>query len=121
MSRTFLPAFAALVVACGSSESTSSDAGDAGDAAMTGDSANDTPVCNYPPTNNDPRCPASYSYSYGGQACPQVGLTCAYPGAGDGMSNGCFATAMLFCHGDGGVTDLDGGGDAGSGTWTGAQ
>ncbi len=69
----------------------------------------------------DPRCPAMYSFSYFGMPCPAVGLSCAYPGAGDGTANGCFATAMMWCHGEGGVGDLDGGADAGPGTWTVAQ
>ncbi len=97
---------------------------DGGDAAATSDAladALDAPLCSYPPENNDPRCPPSYSYSYGGQPCPAIGLTCAYPGAGDGTTDGCFATAMMFCHGDGGPGDLDGGVEAGAGTWTVAQ
>jgi hypothetical protein len=53
--------------------------------------------------NNPDGCPASYSYSYGGKDCPQVGLECWYPGAGDVESNGCFATALLACR-DGGGT-----------------
>ena len=72
--------------------------------------------CTYPTVDNDPRCPGHYSYSYGGQPCPQIGLTCSYPGAGDGTSNGCFATAMLFCRGDAGAGDA-----GGPGTWTAAQ
>ncbi len=70
----------------------------------------DSPACSYPPANNDPACPASYSYSFYQEACSPIGLTCAYPGAGDGLANGCFATAMMWCNGD-----------AGTGTWTVAQ
>jgi hypothetical protein len=78
--------------------------------------------CSYPSANNDPRCPPSYSHAYQGESCSPVGLTCSYPGAGDGTSNGCFATAMMLCHGDGGIGDLgDSGADAGSGSWTTAQ
>jgi hypothetical protein len=78
--------------------------------------------CNYPPSHNDPRCPSVYAWAYAGQSCPAKGLTCAYPGVGDEESNGCFATAMLWCYGNGGVGDLgDGGSDSGPGTWTAAQ
>jgi hypothetical protein len=73
-------------------------------------SCNDAPACAYPAANNDPQCPASYSYSSYQQPCSPVGLTCAYPGQGDGLANGCYATAMMWCKGDGGT-----------GTWTVAQ
>ena len=67
-------------------------------------------TCSYPPANNDPLCPSTYSYSSYMKPCSPVGLTCAYPGMGDGLANGCFATAMMWCVGD-----------AGTGTWTVAQ
>ena len=71
--------------------------------------ADTSTTCSYPPANNDPQCPSAYSYSYYQQPCSPVGLSCAYPGAGDEV-NGCFATAMMWCYGD-----------AGTGTWTVAQ
>lgn len=70
---------------------------------------NDATACSYPPVNNDPQCPQTYSSSYEAQPCAHVGLACAYPGAGDEV-NGCYATAMMWCNGDGGT-----------GTWTVAQ
>jgi hypothetical protein len=87
------------------------------------DGTSDAPVvCDYPPYANDPACPAQYAYTFGGKPCSPIGLQCAYPGAGDGESNGCFSTAMLWCRGDAGVTvDAGDAGDAGSGTWTAAQ
>lgn len=78
--------------------------------APPGPICSDAPACSYPPANNDPQCPASYSYTSYQQPCSPVGLTCAYPGQGDGLANGCFATAMMWCKGDGGT-----------GTWTVAQ
>src|SRR5262249_49694304 len=84
--------------------------------------ASDGSQCSYPPVNNDPLCPRSFSHTYQGQVCPRVGITCSYPGAGDGEGKGCFVTAMRWCYGDGGIGDLgDGGTDAGSGFWTTAQ
>jgi hypothetical protein len=71
-----------------------------------------------PPVVNDPRCPASYSMSYFMTACSPIGLTCGYPGAGDPSSNGCPSTAMMWCRGDGGADDPDGGG---TGVWVVAQ
>lgn len=68
---------------------------------------------------NDPHCPSMYSFTKNGQPCSPVGLTCAYPGVGDQLSDGCFATAMLWCRGDAGTGDS--GSDAGSGSWTAAQ
>jgi hypothetical protein len=71
------------------------------------------PACSYPPANNDPGCPATYSFSLYQQPCPAIGLACAYPGRGDEMPDGCFATAMAWCKGDGGAGT--------PGTWTVAQ
>lgn len=83
------------------------------DGGGDGGYAND--ACSYPPVANDPACPATYSYSYGGKPCSPIGLNCAYPGAGDGESNGCYATAELWCRGDAGAGG--GGADGGTGTW----
>lgn len=89
-------------------------------------------TCAPPPADNDPACPATYSFTYQGRPCSSVGLTCAYPGAGDGLSDGTYATAMMWCRGpvvdprDGGpdasadAGDADAGGDE-PGTWTVAQ
>jgi len=67
--------------------------------------------CGTPSANNDPQCPKVFSEICTSltQACSQPGLTCAYPGAGDGPdSHGCFATAMAWCRvppgADGGAT-----------------
>jgi len=73
-------------------------------------------VCSYPPVNNDPRCPASYSFTYAQSTCAPIGLTCAYPGQGDGTNDGCYATAMMWCRGDAGDADA-----GGVGTWVLAQ
>jgi hypothetical protein len=78
-----------------------------------GGEAPDAPTCTYPPVRNDPLCPATYTSSEYGQSCPSVGLTCTYPGAGDPTSDGCSATAMMWCRGDGGAGT--------PGTWTVAQ
>lgn len=51
-------------------------------------------------------------------ACSPIGLTCAYPGQGDGTSNGCYSTAMGWCRSDAGDA---GDGEAGSGSWVLAQ
>jgi len=75
--------------------------------------------CSYPPANNDAQCPSTYSYSNGGKPCSPVGLSCSYPGRGDGTAgHPCRSTAMLWCRADGGS---DAGADAGSGTWRFAQ
>lgn len=126
-------------IACSSSSSDGSNFGDGGslsgdDAYPQGDGAlpdaggGDAHIaCEYAPIDNTTGCPATYSHSYQDQPCAPVGLQCGYPGVGDEEPNGCFATAVLMCHGDGGITDNDAGtladgGDAGrEGTWTAAQ
>jgi hypothetical protein len=70
-------------------------------------------------STNPPNCPPRYSHSYMGQPCSPIGLTCAYPGQGDGTFDGGYATAMMWCRGPGGIGDA--GGDAGYGTWVIAQ
>jgi hypothetical protein len=126
-----------FVFACSSSSEidTLTDAGspDTGAAAQVADSGHDASdaaselaiVCDYPPFANPVGCPTVYSYSFGGKPCNPIGLQCAYPGAGDGTSTGCFSTAMMWCRGaDGGISailDAGDGGDAGTGTWTIAQ
>ena len=75
--------------------------------------------CTYTAANNDARCPANYAHTFQGEACSPIGLSCSYPGAGDGTPNGCASTAILSCHGDGGAEDS--GADAGTGTWSAAQ
>jgi len=74
-----------------------------------------TKPCDYPPVQNDPRCPPQYSPQNATGPCP-IGLTCSYPGVGDGASNGCNSTAVMFCHAPFG--DSDGGADAGTGVWS---
>ncbi len=93
-------------------ETIGSDPACAADATIGPDGA----ACAYSPTQNDARCPAAYSFTYQGKSCADVGLVCAYPGAGDGMADGCFSTAVMWCRGDAGAGD--GGADGGAGTWT---
>jgi hypothetical protein len=80
------------------------------------DASADAPACSYPPVHNDPRCPTLYTAAYDGKTCSPVGLSCAYPGAGDGMPDGCLGTAGLSCRGNAGSGD---GGPAG--TWIATQ
>ena len=105
---------ALAAIACGGGGgSIDADAGDAAQSDAPNEAQAEAGVdCGYPPVQNEAGCPSSYSHSYGGQSCSPVGLTCAYPGAGDGTSNGCASTAMLFCNGDAG---------ADAGTFTAAQ
>jgi len=108
---------------------TGADAG--GDATVTDgavDSGADGNVdCQYPDdAGNAAECPATYSSSYQDTLCPQIGLSCAYPGKGDGTANGCYSTAVLLCNApDAGFGGHDAaifdGADAGSGFWTAAQ
>ncbi|MGH7284257.1 MAG: hypothetical protein ACRELY_22245, partial [Polyangiaceae bacterium] len=118
-----------LAVAC-SSNNLGTGNGDGGliesdDIAAPLDSGKDSTTndaCTYSPVDNDPACPATYSYTFSGQPCVPVGLECGYPGAGDGESNGCYATAVLICTGDAGPGDLDAGEDGGrEGTWIAGQ
>ena len=71
-----------------------------------------SPDCGYPAVHNEAGCPATYSTATLPPTCAPVGLTCDYPGAGDGTSSGCASTAVLWC--------VDGGGDAAP-HWSGAQ
>ena len=119
--RFILPAFAfaaAIATGCGATapDTGASDGGADGsqpvhDGAV--DSGNDA-ECTYPPAHNDPRCPPTYvvipAYR---KPCSPVGLSCKYPGAGDG--NGCNgSSAEMFCNSrDAG----DDGGDGASGEW----
>jgi hypothetical protein len=84
--------------------------------------------CVYPDdAGNDPACPATYNAALNGTACPRVGLSCGYPGAGDIDPNGCSETAALVCNApDAGVGTFDAAifddaGDSGIGYWTAAQ
>jgi hypothetical protein len=104
--------------------------GDTGAAAHVADSGHDAAdatadapvVCDYPPYANPVGCPTQYAYSLKGKPCAPVGLQCAYPGMGDIKSDGCGATAMMWCYGDAGLgADAADSGDAGTGTWTIAQ
>ena len=113
----------ALALICGLTGCSSADidprqAADAGsDTAMLSDGAAEgaAPGCDYSPAENDPLCPATRSEQFAscGKACPQVGVTCVYPGYGDvTMANGCTASAGMICKGSGspGVgSQLDGG------------
>ncbi len=77
-----------------------------------GSSPDATPDCGYPVVHNEAGCPATYSTATLPPTCAPVGLTCQYPGAGDGTSSGCASTAVLWCMG--------GAGDAGP-HWSAAQ
>ena len=82
--------------------------------------ADSGPDCGTSIVRNDSRCPSSYSLAYECQSCSPAGLACMYPGAGDGTSNGCFATAVLRCV----AVDAGVGGcaaDAASAAWVAAQ
>lgn len=61
--------------------------------------------CNYPPVNNPEGCPPAFSQSFQGQPCSNNGLECWYPGVGDGLPDGCNASALLKC-----TTDFTDGG-----------
>ena len=75
--------------------------------------------CHYEEIKNPPGCPAKYRY-YDLGRCDTPGLECWYPGAGDGTSDGCWATALLACVAD---RETDGGADGGAGTgsWRASQ
>lgn len=75
--------------------STAGDASSTSDARVTGPDAAGN--CTAAPAQNDPGCPAAYSFSLNGQPCSPAGLRCAYPGAGDQQPDGCWGTAMLLC------------------------
>jgi len=64
--------------------------------------------------HNEAGCPATYDTSALPASCAPIGLSCTYPGAGDG--NGCNA-ANLQCSAPPG----DGGSDAGEGRWVATQ
>ncbi len=88
------------------------------DAAPDDGGKADGGTCSYPPSANDPGCPAHYDLSACSHPCTTPGLTCAYPGAGDGQSSGCLATAMMWCKVPVGQ---DAGADGGGTSWTCAQ
>jgi hypothetical protein len=91
---------------------------DSGAATLDGGSDANLADCGEPASPpNEAGCPATYSMSYLGEQCAPVGLVCAYPGAGDGISPGCNATAMLWCVAAG-EASVDAGG---IGTWIVAQ
>jgi hypothetical protein len=91
----------------------STEAGPGRDASIDskgGDSSPDADCGSPTPANNDPRCPsAANSWIESSGPCPEAGLTCTYPGLGDGTPNGCPSARNLtcgarFCAGDGGTT-----------------
>ncbi len=53
--------------------------------------------CTYEPVANPGGCPTAYSHALSGMPCSMPGLECWYPGAGDGLADGCKATALLKC------------------------
>lgn len=97
----------------------SSEAGDDGP-QVTPEAGTD---CGYPDADNEAGCPANYTIGFQCKPCWPVGLSCAYPGAGDGTANGCYGTAGLTCHAaDSGIGGCAGdAGDAGSGYWIATQ
>ncbi len=112
---------------CGLCENSDDDiAIDSGKDATANDGGDAS--CDYvTDAGNDPLCPSTYSFSFNGTACPRVGLTCGYPGAGDQGTNGCFATAGLICNaadaevGSFDAAIFDDAGDSGIGYWTAVQ
>jgi len=109
--RLLIAVTTSSVTACSSSTSDDSgpDASNDADRDSGGDGG-DSGVC--APAHNDPACPATYSNTFVLQPCSPIGVSCLYPGFGDGQ--GC-SPAELLCTGDGDAGD---GGDAASGTWT---
>jgi hypothetical protein len=67
----------------------------------TGDADAGAEVCSYPPAHNDPSCPPTYlearEWCGSNKPCTKDSPTCSYPGAGDGMPDGCFSTAGASC------------------------
>jgi hypothetical protein len=118
VSSVALPLFlasSAIALGC-SSASTTSDADAAADAQAEGTDCPSQDAAE-PAKNADPRCPATFARLSG--ACAPIGLTCSYPGQGDGPP--CHgAKAMLWCREDHDA-DPDAGGDAGVGKWVAAQ
>jgi hypothetical protein len=73
------------------------------------------PDCGAVTANNEAGCPATYDTSALPASCAPIGLTCSYPGKGDG--NGACNLANLQCS----ALVGDGGADAGQGRWVAAQ
>ncbi len=79
------------------------------DAGSTSEDAGND--CGFPIVHNEGGCPAAYDTATLPPTCAPVGLSCAYPGAGDGT--GCTAaTAALWCAA---------GSDGGANHWIAAQ
>jgi hypothetical protein len=73
------------------------------------------PDCGAVAANNEAECPATYDTSALPTSCAPIGLTCSYPGKGDG--SGSCNLANLRC-----VEPVgDGGADAGQGRWVATQ
>lgn len=84
-----------------------------------GEAGNDggSPDCGSAQVSNDPACPATPQQICAGtmHPCSTPGLTCRYPGQGDGPDQqGCFATSIASCRTPLGV-------DGGATIWTCAQ
>jgi hypothetical protein len=73
------------------------------------------PDCGAVTASNEAGCPATYDTSALPASCAPVGLTCSYPGKGDG--NGGCNLANLQCSELAG----DGGTEAGQGRWVSTQ
>jgi hypothetical protein len=85
--------------------SSGSGAGGASSSVSTSTASTGGGGCNYPPVNNPEGCPPAFSQSFQGQPCSNDGLECWYPGVGDGLPDGCNASALLRC-----TTDFTDGG-----------
>ncbi len=92
--------FAVFSLACSSSSTGDQEPAEAG------------PDCG---AANEAGCPATYDTSSLPAACAPIGLTCSYPGKGDG--NGGCNLANLQCEPIAG----DAGADAGQGRWVATQ
>jgi hypothetical protein len=67
---------------------------------------------------NDPECPTFYSSTLASQSCPSIGLYCRYYGQGTKpLPADCSDNEQMWCVGDSGVSNTDGGIVDLPGTW----
>ena len=92
-----------IAACCSSSTTAPRDAGSSPDAGTD---------CGYAAVRNEAGCPPTYDTATLPPTCAPVGLSCSYPGAGDGVTAECAYAAGLAC--------VAGQGDAG-GRWVAAQ
>lgn len=97
--RLIAPGIVTLVFGCGGETGGSGGAGSTGTGASSS-SGTASNACDDTPIENPGGCPAAYDHALSNQPCTMDGLECWYPGAGDGLGNGCNATALLRCTSD---------------------